>query len=52
VGVVGAPDPYSQEVPVAFVVLSAKFAEAVKRDPKAGEAIKNSIAQVRMITLI
>jgi len=47
VGVVGVPDPYSQEVPAAFVVLSTKFADAVKRDPKEGEKIKENIAQVR-----
>ena len=52
VGVVGVPDPYSQEVPAAFVVLSVKFAEAAKRDPKEGQRIKESIAKVRIITPI
>jgi acyl-coenzyme A synthetase/AMP-(fatty) acid ligase len=47
VGVVGVPDPYSQEVPAAFVVLSSKFADAAKKDLKDGEKIKKSIAQVR-----
>ena len=47
VGVVGIPDPYSQEVPAAFVVLSAKFADVVKRDPKQGEKIKGILTQVR-----
>ena len=46
-GVVGIPDPYSQDVPAAFVVLSAKFADAAKHDPKEGEKIKENIAQVR-----
>ena len=49
VGVVGVPDPYSQEVPAAFVVLSAKFAEAAKRDAEEGKRIKESIAQVRAL---
>ena len=51
VGVLGVPDPYSQEIPAAFVALSAKFAEAAKHDPKEGERIKQSIAQVHTVML-
>ncbi|KAM6493631.1 hypothetical protein JOM56_009992 [Amanita muscaria] len=41
--VVGKPDEYSGELPLAFVVLRAPAAERVERDPKASEAIKKSI---------
>ncbi|KIL59198.1 hypothetical protein M378DRAFT_188026 [Amanita muscaria Koide BX008] len=41
--VVGKPDEYSGELPLAFVVLRAPAAARVERDPKASEAIKKSI---------
>ncbi|TFK39014.1 phenylacetyl-CoA ligase [Crucibulum laeve] len=43
--VVGIPDDYSGEIPVAFVVLTATAAEEVTSDPQASEAIKDSIVK-------
>ncbi|PPQ73368.1 hypothetical protein CVT24_008585 [Panaeolus cyanescens] len=41
--VVGVPDDYSGEVPLAFVVLTQNAANKVKDDPAAGDAVKKSI---------
>ncbi|RDB15263.1 4-coumarate--CoA ligase-like 7 [Hypsizygus marmoreus] len=41
--VVGIPDDYSGEVPLAFVVLTSDAARSVKDDPSAAEKIKASI---------
>ncbi|KIL59197.1 hypothetical protein M378DRAFT_111242 [Amanita muscaria Koide BX008] len=43
--VVGKPDEYSGELPLAFVVLRPATAERVARDPQAGEDTKRSIIQ-------
>lgn len=45
--VVGIPDQYSGEVPLAFVMLEAKAAEKAQRDEKEGDKIKASISKVR-----
>ena len=45
--VVGVPDEYSGEIPLAFVVLDEKAAKRVQKDPKEGERIKASIIKVR-----
>lgn len=44
--VVGLPDDYSGEVPLAFVVLDGKAAKRIEKDPQESEKIKASIAKV------
>lgn len=44
--VVGIPDDYSGEVPLAFVTLEARAAERVKTNIQEAEKLKQSIAQV------
>lgn len=46
-GVVGLPDEFAGELPLAFVALQPDIAAAVRRDPSAAENIRSSIAQVR-----
>ncbi|KAG8962032.1 hypothetical protein FRC03_004671 [Tulasnella sp. 419] len=43
VGVVGIPDDYSGEVPMAFVALSQDALKRLQKDPKEAELIKASI---------
>ncbi|GLB45474.1 putative AMP-binding enzyme [Lyophyllum shimeji] len=43
--VVGVPDDYSGEIPMAFIVLTADAARRVKEDPRAAAKIKASIIQ-------
>lgn len=45
--VVGIPDEYSGEVPLAFVALSATALERVKRDPSEAARIKEALKKVR-----
>jgi 4-coumarate--CoA ligase len=45
--VVGVPEEYSGEVPMAFVVLSAAAAKRVKDSPAQAAAVKAEIAKVR-----
>lgn len=45
--VVGVPDEYSGEVPMAFVCLNPQAAEALNKDPVAETTIKESIIKVR-----
>ena len=49
--VVGVPDDYSGEVPLAFITLHAKAQERVKKEPNAEESLKESIIKVRQISL-
>lgn len=44
--VVGYPDDYSGEVPLAFVVLEAHAAQRAKSSPEEAEKIKQSISKV------
>lgn len=44
-GVVGLPDEFAGELPLAFVALQPDIAAAVRRDPSAAENIRTSIAQ-------
>lgn len=44
--VVGVPDPYSGEVPLAFVALNAKAADRVKKDPSEADKLKKEIEKV------
>ena len=46
--VVGLPDEYSGELPLAFVVLTAKALERVKGDPRAVAALKETLKKVRL----
>ncbi|KII86993.1 hypothetical protein PLICRDRAFT_177701 [Plicaturopsis crispa FD-325 SS-3] len=41
--VVGVPDDYSGEVPLAFVVLNAQAAERVRKSPAEGDVIKRAL---------
>jgi len=43
--VVGIPDEYSGEIPLAFIVLEASTAERVKKHPKEAEKVKASICK-------
>jgi 4-coumarate--CoA ligase len=45
-GVVGIPDEFCGEVPVAFIQLPADLAKKVKSDPKASDKLKRDIAKV------
>lgn len=45
--VVGIPDEYSGEVPLAFVALSDTALERVKRDPSEAARIKEALKKVR-----
>jgi 4-coumarate--CoA ligase len=45
--VVGVPDEYSGELPLAFVILEEKAAKRVHKDPKEEQRIKVSIMKVR-----
>jgi 4-coumarate--CoA ligase len=50
--VIGVPDDYSGEVPMAYVVLSEQAKERYERDPKAeGPKIKEAIKKVSCIVL-
>ena len=44
--VVGIPDDYSGDIPLAFVVLSANAFNRVALDPQAGYEIKANIVKV------
>lgn len=44
--VVGVPDDYSGEVPLAFVVLNAQAAERVRKSPAEGDVIKRALMKV------
>lgn len=46
VGVVGVPDDYSGELPVAFVLLRESAAERVKGDITAQQVLKANIMKV------
>lgn len=46
--VVGIPDDYSGEVPLAFVVPSKAAAERIKTDPKAAAKVKADIIKVAL----
>lgn len=43
--VVGVPDDYSGEVPLAFVVLSKEAVQMVEKDPKQAESVKALICK-------
>lgn len=45
--VVGIPDDYSGELPLAFIVPSAPALDRMKQDPAEGHKIKASIMKVR-----
>lgn len=45
--VVGIPDEYSGEVPLAFVTLEASTAERVQKNPSEADKVKASISKVR-----
>lgn len=44
--VVGIPDEYSGELPLAFVVLRPDVVRQMGNDPKAAEQVKRSIMKV------
>lgn len=46
VGVVGVPDEYAGEIPLAFVSLSQNAIERLKQSPNEADAIKKSICKV------
>jgi 4-coumarate--CoA ligase len=48
--VVGVPDEYSGERPLAFVVLRSDAVSRIQHDPAAAEAIKQSIMKVDIIS--
>lgn len=48
--VVGVPDEYSGELPLAFVVLRSDAVSRMEGDPSAAERIKASIMKVRVIS--
>jgi 4-coumarate--CoA ligase len=44
--VVGIPDEFSGEVPLAFVVAEAKTAKRIAKDPQAANKLKVTLMQV------
>lgn len=44
--IVGVPDDYSGEVPLAFVVLNAQAAARARKSPAEAKAIKRALAKV------
>lgn len=50
--VVGVPDDYSGELPLAFVVPSAPALERMKKDPAEARRVKASIKKVRALSSI
>lgn len=46
-GVIGLPDDFSGEVPMAFIVLSVDAAQRVAADPTEAERIKAEVIKVR-----
>ena len=46
--VVGLPDEYSGELPMAWVVLRGQAAKRIEKDPREGHIIKASIIKVRV----
>lgn len=46
-GVIGLPDDFSGDVPMAFIVLSVDAAQRVAADPKEAERIKAEVIKVR-----
>lgn len=46
--VVGIPDEYSGEIPLAFVALDVNAAKRLEVDPREGAKIKASISKVRL----
>ena len=46
--VVGVPDEYSGELPLAFIVLSPKAAERVKKNPSEEAKTKEALQKVRL----
>jgi len=49
--VVGVPDEYSGELPLAFVVLRQEAAKRTKGSSNTGDEIKRSIAKVCLVSL-
>lgn len=50
--VVGIPDDYSGEVPLAFIVLNAIAIKRVEKDPKELDKTKASIVKVSELTTL
>lgn len=48
----GVPDPYSGEIPVALVVLGDAAGERVERDDKEAKNITISILKARSVTIL
>ena len=46
--VIALPDPYSGEVPLAYVVLTESTARKVEGDAKTGGVVKENIKKVRV----
>lgn len=44
--VVGIPDEYSGELPLAYVVVDSKLLPTIAKDPSAGVKLKQEIAKV------
>ena len=44
--VVGIPDDFSGEVPLAFIVVEAKAAKCIAKDPQAAKKLKVTLMQV------
>lgn len=45
-GVIGIPDDYSGELPLAFVVLQPSLLKGLTADPRASQALKTEISGV------
>jgi len=50
--VLGVPDPYSGEIPVALVVLGDAAGERVERDDKETKNITISILKARSVSIV
>lgn len=46
--VIGTPDEYSGELPLAFVVLRPEVSASIRHDPRRAAAVRASIFEVRI----
>ena len=49
--VVGVPDDFSGELPMAYIVLEAKTSKSIENDPAAAEALKQALKKVSVSTM-
>ena len=51
-GVIGIPDEFSGELPMAFITLNADASQRVKADPGEAERIRAALTKVKFIIIV